>query len=115
MVMYDDPYSYPYRYSGGPRVVFTRPLRPEPRFIFKDRQGSSLFITRVPQRPVNDDRRRDVGVRGRDLGGGTIPPPHIQPRPRPITGGDVPATERPRPRPPPRGPPRHHDDSPGRR
>src|SRR2546422_9147674 len=83
IVMYDDPYYYPYRYSGGTRVVFTRPLRPEPRFIFKDRQGSSLFITRVPQRPVNDDRRRDVGVRGRDLGGGTIPPPHIQPRARP--------------------------------
>src|SRR5213596_573787 len=86
MVMYDDPYYYPYRYSGGTRAVFARPLRPEPRFIFKDRQGSSLFITRVPQRPVNDDRRRDVGVRGRDLGG-SIPPPNIQPRQRPITGG----------------------------
>src|SRR5207247_1574792 len=97
IVMYDDPYYYPYRYSGGTRAVFARPLRPEPRFIFKDRQGSSLFITRVPQRPLNDDRRRDVGVRGRDLGGGTVPPPYIQPRPRPITGGDVPATERPRP------------------
>src|SRR2546430_16745058 len=86
--MYDDPYYYPYRYSGGTRAVFARPLRPEPRFIFKDRQGSSLFITRVPQRPLSDDRRRDVGVRGRDLGGGTVPPPYIQPRPRPITGRD---------------------------
>lgn len=115
IVMFDDPYYYPYRYSGGTRVVFTRPLRPEPRFIFKDRQGSSLFITRVPQRPVNEDRRRDVGVRGRDLGGVTIPPPRIEPRPRPITGGDVPVTERPRQRPLTGEPPRNDDDRAGRR
>src|SRR5213595_3262499 len=110
IVVYDDPYYYPYRYSGGTRVVFTRPLRPEPRFIFKDRQGSGLFITRVPQRPVNDDRRRDVGVRGRDLGSGTIPPPRVQPRPRPLTGGDVPVTERPRQRHLTGDPPRSDDD-----
>ncbi len=115
IVVYDDPYYYPYRYSGGTRVVFTRPLRPEPRFIFKDRQGSGLFITRVPQRPVNDDRRRDVGVRGRDLGSGTIPPPRVQPRPRPLTGGDVPVTERPRQRPLTGDPPRSDDDAIGRR
>ena len=95
IVVFDDPYYYPYRYYGGTRVVFTRPLRPAPRFIFKDRQGSSLFVTRVPQRPVTDDRRRDVGVRGRDLGGGSIPPPNIQPRQRPITGGGPPIIERP--------------------
>src|SRR6266566_7419011 len=115
IVVFDDPYYYPYRYYGGTRVVFTRPYRPEPRFIFKDRQASDAFITRVPQRPVNDDRRRDVGVRGRDLGGGTIPPPHIQPRPRPITGGDVPVTERPRQRPLTGDPPRNDDDGVGRR
>ncbi len=80
IVVFDDPYYYPYRYYGGTRVVFTRPYRPEPRFIFKDRQASDVFITRVRERPVNDDRRRDVGVRGRDLGGtGVIPPPNIQP------------------------------------
>lgn len=83
IVVYDDPYYYPYRYYGGTRVVFTRPARPEPRFIFRDRQGSDAFITRIRERPVNDDRRRDVGVRGRDLGGiGVIPPP----RQRPGTG-----------------------------
>src|SRR5437764_2323553 len=115
IVMYDDRSYYPFRYSGGTRVVFTRPLRPEPRFIFKDRPGSSLFITRVPQRPVNDDRPRDVGVRGRDLGSGTIPPPRVQPRPRPLTGGDVPVTERPRQPPLTGDPPRSDDDGIGRR
>src|SRR5256886_2497111 len=102
IVMYDDPYYYPYRYSGGTRVVFTRPLRPEPRFIFKDRQGSSLFLTPVPQRPGNDDRRRDVGGRGRALGGGPIPPPPLSPRPRAAASGRGPPARRPPPG--PRGP-----------
>jgi hypothetical protein len=81
IVVYDDPYYYPYRYYGGRRVVFTRPLRPEPRFIFKDRGGvgDDHFVTRERQRPVNDTRRR--GVRGADLGGrGSIPVPETRPR-----------------------------------
>ena len=36
MFVYDDPWYYPYRYYGGGRVVFVRPYRPQPRFIFKD-------------------------------------------------------------------------------
>ena len=85
IVMFDDPYYYPYRSYGGTRVVFRRPFRPEPRFIFRDRSGSDAFVTRVRERPVNDNRRRDVGVRGRDIGGpGTVPPPRaITPRERP--------------------------------
>jgi Domain of unknown function (DUF4384) len=76
IVMFDDPYYYPYRSYGGTRVVFRRPLRPEPRFIFKDRRSADAFVTRVRQRPVNDSRRREVGVRGRDIGGrGTLPHP----------------------------------------
>jgi Domain of unknown function (DUF4384) len=76
IVVYDDPYYYPYRYYGGRRAVFVRPLRPEPRFIFKDRGGvgDDRFVTRVRQRPVNDDRRRGVG--SRDVGGrGSVPAP----------------------------------------
>jgi hypothetical protein len=86
IVAYDDPSFYPYRSYGGTRVVFRRPYRPEPRFIFKDRIGSEAFFTRVRERPVNDTRRREVGVRGRDIGSpGTVPPPnaivpHEQPR-----------------------------------
>jgi hypothetical protein len=84
IVMFDDPYYYPYRRYGGTRAVFTRPYRPEPRFIFKDRVGGEAFVTRVPVRPVNDDRRREVGVRGRDLGGSrTIAPPGTLGRRRP--------------------------------
>src|SRR6267143_185428 len=36
MFVYDDPWYYPYRYYGGTRVVFVRPFRPQPRYIFKD-------------------------------------------------------------------------------
>jgi hypothetical protein len=68
IVMYDDPYYYPYRYYGGRRVVFTRPYRPEPRFIFKDRVGSQAFFTRAGERPVNPDLRREVDVRSRYSG-----------------------------------------------
>jgi len=79
MVVYDDPWYYPYRYYGGTRVVYGRPYRAQPRFIFKDwganqpnREG---FVTRERERPVNDNGRR--GVTGRDIGGiGIIPPPN---------------------------------------
>ncbi len=112
IVVFDDPYYYPYRYYGGTRVVFTRPYRPEPRFIFKDRQASDAFITRVRERPVNDDRRRDVGVRGRDLGGtGVIPPPTIQP-PRRRAGSEDQGDDRGRGRRPDQPAQRDHRDRP---
>jgi hypothetical protein len=81
--VYDDPWYYPYRYYGGGRVVFVRPYRPQPRFIFKDwgtaRPGREGFVTRERERPVNDNTRR--GVTGRDLGGrGVIPPPALRDR-----------------------------------
>jgi hypothetical protein len=83
IVVFDDPYYYPYRYYGGTRVVFTRPFRPEPRFIFKDRGGvgNDRFVTRERERPTNDNGRR--GVRGIDLGGrGSIPVPGVRERGR---------------------------------
>lgn len=83
IVVFDDPYYYPYRYYGGTRVVFTRPFRPEPRFIFKDRGGvgDDRFVTRERERPVNDNGRR--GIRGADLGGrGSIPAPGVRERRR---------------------------------
>src|SRR6059036_1409695 len=83
MFVYDDPWYYPYRYYGGGRVVFVRPYRPQPRFIFKDwgsdRPSREGFVSRERERPVNDNGRR--GVTGRDLGGlGIIPPPNVRDR-----------------------------------
>ncbi len=83
MVVYDDPWYYPYRYYGSTRVVYGRPYRAQPRFIFKDwganQPNRDGFVTREGERPVNDNGRR--GVTGRDIGGiGTIPPPNIRDR-----------------------------------
>jgi len=84
VVVYDDPWYYPYRYYGGTRVVYGRPYRPQPRFIFKDWGGNQPnregFVTRERERPTNDNGRR--GVTGRDIGGiGIIPPPNRRERP----------------------------------
>jgi len=83
MFVYDDPWYYPYRYYGGGNVVFVRPYRPQPRYIFKDwgsdRPSRESFVSRERERPVNDNGRR--GVTGRDLGGlGITPPPSVRDR-----------------------------------
>ncbi|MFN2571829.1 MAG: DUF4384 domain-containing protein [Gemmatimonadales bacterium] len=82
MFVYDDPWYYPYRYYGGRNVVFVRPYRPQPRFIFKDwgseRPSRDAFVSRERERPVNDNTRR--GVTGRDLGGLGIQPPNVRDR-----------------------------------
>jgi hypothetical protein len=81
--VYDDPWYYPYRYYGDSRVVFVRPYRPQPRYIFKDwgteRPSRDAFVSRGPERPVNDNGRR--GVTSRDLGGlGIAQPPSVRDR-----------------------------------
>jgi hypothetical protein len=99
VVIYDDPWYYPYRYYGGTRVVYGRPYRPQPRFIFKDWGGRQPnrdgFVTRERERPTNDNGRR--GVTGRDIGGiGIIPPPNARDRrDRPAQPGQPGQPDRP--------------------
>ncbi|MBW8772163.1 MAG: hypothetical protein JF590_02535, partial [Gemmatimonadetes bacterium] len=96
VVIYDDPYYYPYRYYGGRRVVVVRPRRAEPRYVFVDNNGSNDYVTRIPNRPRRDEQSGVSGGgtggdqmrprRGEDVGGrGTIPIPG-DPRRRVITG-----------------------------
>lgn len=85
IVMYDDPDYYPSRYYGGARVVLTRSLRPEPRFVFKDRRGSEPFVTRVRGRAVTAGRPAAVEPRGRDRGVSTRPASRGE-RPTPAAG-----------------------------
>ncbi len=88
IVMYDDPDYYPSRYYGGARVVFARSLRPEPRFVFKDRQGSEPFVTRVRRRAVSAAGPPDVGRRARDRDTGLLAPSRGgRPTPSPETAG----------------------------
>ena len=119
VVIYDDPYYYPYRYYRGRRVVVVRPRRPEPRYVFVDNRGGDSYVTRLPTRP-----RREAGTtptpgelrprRADDVGGrGAIPTPYdrrrptreAQPRPearpeqRPGDTGQRPDSRRPERRP----------------
>lgn len=90
IVLYDDPYYYPYRYYGGRRVVFVRPFRPQPRFVFKDRDGSGRdrFVTREANRPVNDDTRRTPPNRREAGSTSFIPAPRDMPRRERPTGAE---------------------------
>ncbi|HTG83238.1 MAG TPA: DUF4384 domain-containing protein [Gemmatimonadales bacterium] len=82
IVVYDDPYYYPYRYYGG-RVAVVHPYRPEPRYVFKDYNPSDDYITRVATRPRGKPSRPgDADRSSADVGGpGRVPAP-IVPRPR---------------------------------
>ncbi len=85
IVIYDDPYYYPARRYGGTRVVYQRPRRIEPRYVFKDRDRDKPYVTRTRERPVNGTGRRTTGERtrrgvtSRDLGGvGRVPAPGLR-------------------------------------
>lgn len=127
IVAYDDPVYYPYRYYQGRTVVVARPLRPEPRFVFKDRDGTpdEQFVTVARDRSREDGRSR--GASGRDFGGsGRLPAPsqpgredepqqpdaqhpdHRQPdqRRRPPEQRPAPPRQRPTQPPPPRQQPK---------
>jgi hypothetical protein len=60
IVIYDDPYYYPYQAYGGRAVVAERPARLGPRYVFQDVDGRSPWLTRThraPEPPVYRDRR----------------------------------------------------------
>lgn len=53
IVIYDDPYYYPYQAYGGRAVVVTgRPARLGPRYVFEDADGRSPWVTRARRGPV---------------------------------------------------------------
>ncbi|MFI5235092.1 MAG: DUF4384 domain-containing protein [Gemmatimonadales bacterium] len=84
IVIYNDPYYYPY-YYGGRRVAVVRPFRPEARFVFKDYNGNvggGGYVTVLDRRPVRPTGNGstivvpDRGRTGADIGGrGSIPTP----------------------------------------
>jgi hypothetical protein len=80
VVIYDDPAYYPYRYNRGQNVVPARPLRPAPRYVFRDADPGVKYITRLRQRDSHERRRRegDGGRTSADVGGrGAVPPPGL--------------------------------------
>ena len=47
IVIYDDPYYYPYQAYGARAVVPGRPARLEPRYVFEDEDGRAPWLTRA--------------------------------------------------------------------
>ncbi len=60
IVVHDDPYYYPTRVYRGTRVVYTRPHRIEPRYVFKDRDPGTPYLTRARRPGERDVRNRTV-------------------------------------------------------
>jgi hypothetical protein len=90
VVIYDDPAYYPYRYHPGRDVVVARPQRAAPKYVFKDREPGTEYVTRLRQR--DRDRPAPRNERGRtsaDVGGpGAIPAPGVsRPEPRAAAEG----------------------------
>lgn len=80
VVIYDDPAYYPYRHNQGRNVVVARPVRPAPRYVFKDASPGAEYVTYLGQRQSNSGgrARADGGRTSADVGGpGTIPAPGI--------------------------------------
>ena len=107
VVIYDDPYYYPYRYYGGRRVVVVRPRRPEPRYVFVDNDGRRDYVTRIQNRPRREEQNGGGGGgddqirprRGEDVGGrGTIPAPGVAQGRRPTRDGSAPKGQPGQPR-----------------
>jgi hypothetical protein len=87
LVIYDDPRFYPYRWGRGRRVVMSRPVRPGPRYVFRDADPRREYVTRVQGSESADGRRGDEATRtSRDIGGrGSVPAPSMsfsRPTPR---------------------------------
>ncbi len=87
LVIYDDPYYYPYRHYDGRGVVIVRPRRPAARYVFKDADPAQDYVTRVRRRPAVEERDRDRSRR--EPGAPGAAPTPVEPRRR------VPADERP--------------------
>lgn len=79
VVIYDDPAYYPYRYNSGRNVVIPSARRLAPKYVFKDAERGTEYVTR--QRERDRDRPEPRTERGRtsaDVGGpGAIPAPGV--------------------------------------
>jgi hypothetical protein len=70
VVIYDDPRFYPYRSGRGRNIVVTRPVRPGPRFVFRDADPETEYVTRARGTAPTDRREGQPAARtSQDVGG----------------------------------------------
>lgn len=79
VVIYDDPAYYPYRNHPGRNVVMARPKRAAPKYVFKDAEPGTEYVTRLRQRDRDQpEPRNQRGRTSADVGGpGAIPAPGV--------------------------------------
>jgi hypothetical protein len=70
VVIYDDPRFYPYRSGRGHNIVVARPVRPGPRFVFRDADPGTAYVTRARGSAPTDRRKGQPAARtSKDVGG----------------------------------------------
>jgi hypothetical protein len=74
LVVYDDPRYYPYRYNRGRNVVADRLAHPGPRYVFRDADPRSEYVTRLQRRRPDEPARTSDDVGGQ----GSVPAPGTQ-------------------------------------
>jgi len=97
VVIYDDPAYYPYRNHPGRNVVMARPKRAAPKYVFKDAEPGTEYVTRLRQRDRDQpEPRNQRGRTSADVGGpGAIPAPGVsRSEPRAAAGRDGPLLRR---------------------
>jgi uncharacterized protein DUF4384 len=79
VVIHDDRAYYPYRYHPGRNVVVARPRRLAPKYVFKDAEPGTEYVTRLQQQDRDWPGPRDErGRTSADVGGpGAIPAPGV--------------------------------------
>ena len=74
LMIWDDPFYYPYSRYRGTRVVYVQPQRPrEPRFVFKERADGEPGVPVVRTRPGNIPVADRPGVAGDPAPRRTVP------------------------------------------
>ncbi len=116
VVIYDDPYYYPYQAYGGRVVVPGRPARLQPRYVFEAADGHSAWVTRTHRTPApaegpgyrdrEPERQPDRApwrprepVRAPAAEFGPVRAPAAQPAPSPTTTTGEPELRRRKPEP----------------
>jgi hypothetical protein len=91
IIIYDDPYYYPVRVYGGPRVVYAKPRRLEPRFVIRDRVADQPFVVRERRRAADPEQprrvERDVTTADRSDSVRRVPAPSTSPPDRRAPSG----------------------------
>jgi hypothetical protein len=73
IVIYDDPYYYPYQAYGNRAVVPARPARLQPRYVFEDADGRSPWLTRSRRSDYRDRAAEAAPAPARSPAGSQVP------------------------------------------